>query len=160
TWILTAAFMTMAIATCFAQPGSATLTANPPQMTFNMQPGVLPPSQTLMITSSPSSLDITVTASSKGNWLVAAPVGATPAAPNHAVTPATIIVSVGAGGPSSGTDTGSITIIGGGATLNVNVFLIVSAPTTGPAFVVTGPITSPISLTANTGVTSVSFAVG
>lgn len=158
-WVRTSAFITIAAPACFAQPGAVTLIANPTTLTFNMQPGTLPPSQTLMITSSPSQVGITVTASSKGNWLVAAPVGATPAAPNQAVTPATIIVSAGAGGPSSGTDTGLITITGQGATLNVSVFLNVFAAATGPAFVVTGPITSPVSLAANTGVKNVSFNV-
>jgi trimeric autotransporter adhesin len=98
---------------------TTTLTANPPQLTFNTQNGVTPTSQVIQISSSISPVSITATAYSDTGWLQVTP--------GSAATPATLTVSIGSGGPTSGTDVGFINVSGPGSssvvvpvTLNAN----------------------------------------
>ncbi len=102
-----------------AQAQNATLSAAPPQLTFNTQNGVTPAAQTVLLTSSVSPVSLTVSAYSTNNWLQVTP--------QSGPTPLSISVSVGAGAPTSGTDVGFINVSGPGSssitipvTLNAN----------------------------------------
>ncbi len=121
-----------------ARAQSNSLTANPQQLTFNTQTGVVTPSQALLVSSSSGAVNITVTAFSNNNWLVVNP--------TSGVTPLTLSVSIGAGAPASGTDVGFINVTSTGAFLSVPVQLNVNSPGT----------TSPLS----TNPTSLSFTFG
>jgi uncharacterized protein (TIGR03437 family) len=94
-----------ALLCCFdtAHAQTATLTANPQQLTFNTQNGAASP-QNLLLTSSVSPVSLTVSAYSNNSWLQVSP--------KSGATPLTIQVSVGAGAPANGTDVGFINVTG------------------------------------------------
>lgn len=105
---------------CFdtAHAQNATLTATPPQLTFNTQNGVNTV-QTVLLSSSISPVSLSVSAYSDTNWLQVTP--------KSGPTPLSIQVSIGAGAPTSGTDVGFINVSGPGSssvtipvTLNAN----------------------------------------
>jgi len=120
-FLVCAVFPVSALLCCFdtARAQTTTLTANPPQLTFNTQTGALTATQTVAISSSISPVSITATAYSDNGWLQVTPgTGATPLA---------LTVSIGNGAPASGTDVGFINVIGPGSssvtipvTLNAN----------------------------------------
>jgi uncharacterized protein (TIGR03437 family) len=118
---------------CFATLDAQTNTvvATPQQLTFNTQTGVTTPSQTILLSSSSGTANVTVTAHSDTNWLMV-----TPAAGS---TPLVLTVSIGAGAPTSGVDVGFINILSGTSNLSVPVTL--NAGSTGG--------TSPISSSPN-----------
>lgn len=115
------ALLSAALLCCFdtAQAQNATLTANPPQLTFNTQNGVAAAAQTVLLTSSISPVSLSVSAYSDNNWLLVTP--------KSGATPLSIQVTIGAGAPTGGTDVGFITVSGPGSssvtipvTLNAN----------------------------------------
>jgi uncharacterized protein (TIGR03437 family) len=123
-----------------ARAQNNTLAANPQQLTFNTQPGVIPTPQALLITSTQGPIAATVATTSTNNWLTVAPTSGS--------TPFSLTVSVGATAPLSGTDVGFINISSSGAFLSVPVVLNVSS----------GGGTSAITATPNS--LSFSFAAG
>ena len=115
------ALLSAALLCCFdtAHAQNATLTATPPQLTFNTQSGAATAAQTVLLTSSISPVSLSVSAYSDNNWLQVTP--------KSGPTPLSIQVSIGGGGPASGTDIGFINVSGPGSssvtipvTLNVN----------------------------------------
>jgi trimeric autotransporter adhesin len=109
-----------------------TVVATPQQLTFNTQPGVATPSQTIQLsTSSGTAASVSVTAYSDSNWLIVAP--------QSGFTPLLLTVSIGPGAPTSGIDVGFVNVASGTTTLSVPVTL--NANSTG--------VTSPISASPN-----------
>jgi uncharacterized protein (TIGR03437 family) len=111
------ATLVVALVCCLnsAQAQSTTLSANPSQLTFNTQNGVTTPAQSVLVTSAPSSVSVTVSAFSANNWLIV-----TPSTGN---TPLALTVSIGPSAPTSGTDTAFISITSPGASLTIPVVL-------------------------------------
>jgi uncharacterized protein (TIGR03437 family) len=161
----------VALLVCFAsaQAQSTTLSANPSQLTFNTQNGVVTQAQSVLVTSAPSSVSITVSAFSANNWLVV-----TPSTGN---TPLSLTVSIGASAPTSGTDTGFISIASPGASLTIPVVLNANAQGGASPLVVnpnslsftipannTSPVTQQVSVTSNsssvTSITASAFTNG
>jgi uncharacterized protein (TIGR03437 family) len=107
----------LAVVCCFdsARAQSTTLSSNPSQLTFNTQTGVTTPSQNVLVTSSPASANVNVSAFSANNWLIV-----TPSSGN---TPLQLTVSIGPTAPTSGTDTGFISITAPGTSLSIPVVL-------------------------------------
>lgn len=99
-----------------AQAQNTTLTANPPQLTFNTQLGALTATQSVAISSSVSPVSITATAYSDNGWLQVTP--------GSGATPLALTVSIGNGAPGSGTDVGFINVTGpGGSSVTIPVTL-------------------------------------
>ena len=117
-----------------------TLSANPQQLTFNTQTGVTPTPQTLLVSSSSGTANVSVSAFSNHNWLVVSPTSGN--------TPLSLTVSVGAGAPTSGTDVGFINLSSAGSFLSIPVVLNANA-TTGPSPFTTSPTSLSFSLQAN-----------
>ena len=131
-----------AVLCCFDTAGAqnATLTATPPQLTFNTQNGVTPTAQTVLLTSSISPVSLSISAFSNNNWLQVSP--------SSGSTPLSISVSIGSGAPTSGTDVGFINVTGpGSSTLTVPVTLNANS-------------SSPSSLSAIPNSLSFNFAAG
>jgi len=114
-------FLTGALLCCFdtAHAQNATLTATPPQLTFNTQNGVSGP-QTVLLSSSISPVSLSVSAYSDNNWLLVTP--------KSGPSPLSIQVSIGDGTPATGTDVGFINVFGpGGSTVTIPVTLNVNS---------------------------------
>lgn len=111
----------LAVVCCFdsAQAQSTTLAANPSQLTFNTQSGVTTPAQTVLVTSAPGSVNVTVTTFSANNWLQATPASGS--------TPLSLTVSIGPSAPTSGTDTGFISVTSPGTSISIPVILNVNS---------------------------------
>lgn len=116
-----AILLPVAVVCCFdtARAQNTTLTAAPAQLTFNTQNGVTPAAQNVLISSSVSPVNLSVSAYSTNNWLKVTPASGP--------SPLTLSVSIGAGAPTSGTDVGFVTVTGPGSssvtipvTLNAN----------------------------------------
>lgn len=103
---------------------STTLTATPPQLTFNAQTGVTPATQTVTISSSSGATNISVAAFSSGNWLMVTPTSGT--------TPLQLTVSVNPAASTLATDNGFLNISAAGAFLSVRVELNVNSPGPSP----------------------------
>ena len=102
-----------------AHAQNATLTATPPQLTFNTQNGVSGP-QTVLLSSSISPVSLSVSAYSDNNWLLVTP--------KSGPSPLSIQVSIGDGTPATGTDVGFINVFGpGGSTVTIPVTLNVNS---------------------------------
>ena len=115
------------------------LTASPSSLNFNYQLGSssLPPSQTLAISSTPSGVAFTASASSTGNWLSTGTPSGT--------TPGSIAVSVNVANLPAGIATGQVTIsFAGGASVNVPVTVNVTSGQ--PAVLSVSPLTETFSL--------------
>lgn len=85
-----------------------TLTANPPQLTFNTENGVTTPLQSVLLSSSSAPETLFVSAYSDTGWLTVTPSSGT--------TPLVLSVSIGAGAPTFGTDVGFINVSTAGGT--------------------------------------------
>lgn len=95
--------------------------AMPQQLTFNTQTGVTTSPQSILLTSATGSANVTVTAYSDTGWLSVTPQSGT--------TPLVLSVSIGAGAPTSGVDTGFINILSGTTNLSVPVTLNANSTT-------------------------------
>ncbi len=111
----------LAVVCCFdsAQAQSTTLAANPSQLTFNTQSGVTTPAQNVLVNSTPGSVNVTVTSFSANNWLQVTPAGGN--------TPLSLTVSIGPSAPTSGTDTGFISVAAAGTSISIPVVLNVNS---------------------------------
>jgi trimeric autotransporter adhesin len=114
-----------------AEAQTNTVVATPQQLTFNTQTGVTTPSQTILLSSSSGTANVSITAHSDTGWLAVTSSSTT--------TPAVLTVSIGAGAPTSGVDVGFINILSG--TTNLSVPVTLNANSTGG--------TSPISASPN-----------
>jgi trimeric autotransporter adhesin len=94
---------------------NTTVIATPQQLTFNTQTGVTTPSQTILLSSSSGTANVTVTAHSDNSWLTVTPASGS--------TPLVVTVSIGAGAPTSGVDVGFINVLSGTDNLSVPVTL-------------------------------------
>jgi uncharacterized protein (TIGR03437 family) len=107
----------LAAIVCFSDTAlaqSATLTANPTQLTFSAQAGTIAP-QTVIITSSAGSTSVSVSALSSNGWLMVTPTSGT--------TPLQLTVSVNPALSSLATDDGFININSTNASLSLRVEL-------------------------------------
>jgi len=121
-----------------ARAQNATLTANPPQVTFNTQNGVTTPAQSVQVSSSISPVSVNVTAFSTNNWLKVTP--------SSGATPLTLSLSVGSGAPTVGTDVGFINVAGPGSS-SLTIPVVLNANSNG----VSSLSASPNSLSFNFG---------
>ncbi|HYL78712.1 MAG TPA: hypothetical protein VEU96_31265, partial [Bryobacteraceae bacterium] len=119
--LLFVATLLFAVVCCFdsAQAQSTTLAANPSQLTFNTQNGVTTQPQTVLVTSAPGSVNVTVTTFSANSWLQVTPSGGN--------TPLSLSVSIGPTAPTSGTDTGFIGVTTAGTSISIPVVLNVNS---------------------------------
>ena len=125
-----------------AQAQNNTLSANPSQLTFNAQGSAVPPDQGMLVSSSDGPVNVTVAVLPANSWLS---VNAT-----AGTTPFVLVVSIGAGVPSSGTTVGYINIKSAGSSLSVPVVLNVNSTGSSPFSV--NPHSLSFSLAANSKV--------